>query len=259
MNSAHEQCPNSDPKQYTFTKLGCVHNAHTQKPGRAHTTRAVPRSWALLRAQPTSRAHVTRIVSAGRALGGRALVVTHPGSLSQVAARMSQPQNDVATRIFPTAGGPCRDIKITSRRPQGQTGSRLENGVATPFLLPSPKPGRNTKNPGRDLLETTLCRDINFMSRPRLCLQWDFQVTTPKIQVATSPTATHVVTSKMMSRPQISSAPSLLRCDAIFPCRDLPCCQPCRDLKNDVATSSCPSKLPTLSQPQNSRLQHSQD
>ena len=59
-----------------------------------------------------------------------------------------------------------------------------------------------------------------------------------KIQVATSPTATHVATSKMMSRPQISSTPSLLRRDTIFPCRDLPCCHPCRDLKIDVATSS---------------------
>ena len=40
------------------------------------------------------------------------------------------------------------------------------------------------------------------MSRPRFCPQWDFQVATPKIQVATSPNATHVATSKMMSRPQ---------------------------------------------------------
>ena len=55
MNSVHEQCPNSDPKQCTVTKLGCVHSAHTQKPGRAHTARVVPRSWALLRARQASR------------------------------------------------------------------------------------------------------------------------------------------------------------------------------------------------------------
>ena len=58
-----------------------------------------------------------------------------------------------------------------------------------------------------------------------------------EIHVATSHTAAHVATSKMMSRHQLSSAPFLLRRDAIFPCRDLPCCHPCRDLKNDVATS----------------------
>ena len=93
MNSVHEQCPNSDPKQCTVTKLGCVHSAHTQKPGRESTlraqcpgrgrccarnaqvvgaaARAMPRSWALLRAQPTGRAHVTGIASAGRALSVR--------------------------------------------------------------------------------------------------------------------------------------------------------------------------------------------
>ena len=45
------------------------------------------------------------------------------------------------------------------------------------------------------------------MSRPRSCPQWDFQVTT-------SHTATHVATSKMMSRPQIQlakSQPQILR------------------------------------------------
>ena len=81
-----------------------------------------------------------------------------------------------------------------------------------------------------------------------------------KLQVATSHTATHVATSKLMSRLQISSASSLLCRDALFPCRDLPCCHPCRDLpcchpcrdlKNDVATSSRPSRLSNLSQPKN--------
>ena len=52
-----------------------------------------------------------------------------------------------------------------------------------------------------------------------------------KLQVATSHIATHVATSKMKSRPQLSSAPFLLRRDAIFPCCDLPCRHPCRNLK----------------------------
>ena len=55
MNSVHKHCP----KQCTVTKLGCVHSAHTQKQGRVHTARAAPRSWALLRAQPTSRAQAS--------------------------------------------------------------------------------------------------------------------------------------------------------------------------------------------------------
>ena len=64
-------------------------------------------------------------------------------------------------------------------------------------------------------------------------------------QVATSHTATHVATSKMMSQHQLSSAPFLLRRDTIFPCRDLPCCHPCRDLKNNVATSIPTSQITT--------------
>ena len=85
-----------------------------------------------------------------------------------------------------------------------------------------------------------------------------------KLQVATSHAATHVATSKMMSRHPIYSAPFLLRRDAKrcrdlalaashvatstdvatstptccysarsrrpFPCRDVPCCYPHRDL-----------------------------
>ena len=112
--------------------------------------------------------------------------------------------NDVATQIFPTTGGPCHDIKTTSRRPQGHTRSRPQNGVATLFLLPSLKPGRDTKtrsrpswrltyvatsfscrdlvpahsgisrwrrqNPGRDLPHCHPCRDLKMMSRPQIQL-----------------------------------------------------------------------------------------
>ena len=68
MNNAHEHCPNSDPKQCIITKLGCVHSAHTQKPGRAHAALAMPRSWALQRTQPSDREPVAWTASAGRAL-----------------------------------------------------------------------------------------------------------------------------------------------------------------------------------------------
>ena len=123
----------------------------------------------------------------------------------------------------------------------------------------------STSVPCRDLLETNLCRDINFMSRPHILppmSRHQIHVATPfmpivgfpsrnaKLQVATSHMATHVATSKMMSQHQLSSAPFLLRRDAIFPCRDLPCCHPCRDLKHDIATSNqLLFKLLTLSQP----------
>ena len=122
---------------------------------------------------------------------------------------------------------PCRDTNPMSRLqfPTGQ--------VATSV-------------PCRDLLETNPCRDIKSMSRPPTLSpmsQHQIHVATPflltvgfpgrdaKSQVATSYTTTHVATSKMMSRHQLSSAPFLQRRDAIFPCRDLPYCHPCRDLK----------------------------
>ena len=40
---------------------------------------------------------------------------------------------------------PCRDINSVSRHHSGQSKSRPQNGVATSFLLPNPKPGRDTK------------------------------------------------------------------------------------------------------------------
>ena len=86
--------PNSDCKQCTESKLGWVHSAHTQNPGRAHTARAVPMSWALLSAQQACRAHVAHTASAGRAHAGLALVATCPGNLPQVATSLR-----------------CRDIK----------------------------------------------------------------------------------------------------------------------------------------------------
>ena len=243
MNSFHEQCPNSDCKQCTESKLGWVYSAHTQSPGRAHTECAVPRSWALLCAQLTGRAHVARTASTCRACLS-ALVATRLGRLPQVATSLR-----------------CRDIKAT------RIMSRHQIGVATPFLLPSPKPGRDTRTRSRpswrlpyvatsiscrDFVfqqarsrrqfhvatswRLNLCRDIKSMSRPPTLSpmsRHQIHVATPflpivgfpgrdtKIQVATSHTATYVATSKMMSRHQLSSTPFLLCRDAIFPCRNL--------------------------------------
>ena len=103
-------------------------------------------------------------------------------ALHQAACPMSRPHFDVATS---RQQGTCRDIKAMSRHYSGVPRSRPQNGVATPFLLPSPKPGRTlcrdinfmsrpprrptyvaTSTPCRDILKTNLCRDIVFMSRP---------------------------------------------------------------------------------------------
>ena len=115
---------------------------------------------------------------------------------------------------------PCRDIKSVLRHHPGLSKSRHQNQVAT-------------------LLEATLCRDINFMSRHCFCPQWAFQVATPKIHVATSHTATHVATS--------------------YPCRDAVSAQPKQTrsrLHFLVATSRPTSTKPgrdlrLMSRPQN--------
>ena len=143
LNSVHEQYPNNDPKQCTVTKLGWVHCMHTQNPGRTHTARTVPISWALLRAQQADRAHVARTVSAGRAHVGRALVATHPGSLHPgrdltSKSRHQGSQNHVAT------SNRCRDIEVARNM------SRHQIDVTTPprtLQVTTSKRGRDTKPP----------------------------------------------------------------------------------------------------------------
>ena len=178
----------------------------------AHTARAVPMSWALLRAQQACRAHVARAASASRAHAGRALVATRPGSLPP----RSRPHFDVATPRQPES---CRDIKSVSRHHPDHSMSRHQIGVATSFLLPSPSqvatsrpgldlpgdepmsrhhfhvatsflptvgfPGRDTKIPGRDLPHNRPCCDIKSMSRRRFFPTKAYQVATP-LPVATS-------------------------------------------------------------------------
>ena len=86
--------PNSDSKQCTESKLGWVHSAHTQNPGRAHTATAVPRSWALLRAWPVSRACM------------------RAWSRAQLRLPPSRPKAQVVT---PNFNRPGRDLKSMSR------------------------------------------------------------------------------------------------------------------------------------------------
>ena len=181
---------NSDCKQCTESKLGWVHSTHTQNPGGAYTARAVPRSWVLLLARQAGCARMRAWSRAQLRLLCLLLLPPSRPKAQVVTPIFNRPGRDLKSMSRPASAPPTETP--LSRHHSGQSRSRPQKGVATPFLLPSPKLGRNPKNPSRDLLETNLCRDINFMSRPRFCPQWDFQV-------ATSPTATHVTTSKMMS------------------------------------------------------------
>ena len=123
---------------------------------------------------------------------------------------------------------PCRDANSMSRH-------QFPTGQVT------------TSVPCRDLLET------NPMSRHQ-------------IHVATSHTVAHVATSNPC-RDTVSAHSGISRSRRQTPDRDLPYCYPCRDLKNDVTTSTQlspisatsrrhfsmlrPSLLPPMSRPQN--------
>ena len=156
MNSVHEQLPQTVTANSALNQnwVGCT--VRTPRTQVAHTARAVPRSWALLRAQQAGRAHVARTASAGHAHAGRALVATRPGSLHPgrdltSMSRHQGSQNHVATsnRCHDTTQTtPCRDIKSVSRHRFScptQARWRHQDQVAT-------------------FLEMNLCRDINFMS-----------------------------------------------------------------------------------------------
>ena len=125
---------NSDYKQCTESKLGWVHSAHTQNPGRAHTARAVPRSWALLRAQQAGRVYVARSQRRSRA--------QHAQVARMLGVRWSQHAQAACPR------------------------SRPQNRVATSFPLPNPRPGSDflsgSRPPGRlsQVATPTTCCDL---------------------------------------------------------------------------------------------------
>ena len=96
-----------------------------------------------------------------------------------------------------------------SRHHSGQSRSRPPNGVTTPFLLPSPRPGRNTKT----------------RSRP----SWRL---------------TYVATS-ISCRDLVSAHSEISRSRRQNLGRDLPHCHPCHDLKNDVVTSNPTGQITT--------------
>ena len=105
LNSVHEHCPNSDLKQYTVTKLGWVHSAHTQNPGRAHSANVLG---AAARTSGLSHACRTRSQRRSRACWACTCRDTpRKPALGQVATSFQ-----VATSW---KLAPCRDIKLVSR------------------------------------------------------------------------------------------------------------------------------------------------
>ena len=249
MNSFHEQCPNSDCKQCTESELGWVYSAHTQSPGRAHTARAVPMSWALLRSQQAGRAHVARTASAGRAQRAQVARIA-PRSWVQVATSFRCPVQARSRHRFQVAtswklthvatSNWCRDTTQSTSGRDLKTGSRHRFSCPASSQVATLEPGRDP--PGDSPMSRHQFhvatsfpnrpgRDVSSMSRPpgdQPMSQHQFHVATSflptvgfpgrdaKLQVTTSHTPTHVATSKMMSRPQLSSAPFLLCRDSIF-------------------------------------------
>ena len=166
-----------------------------------------------------SCAHTPRS-RAQRAQVARMLGV-HWSRHAQAACPRSRPQSS-RSRHQTTTRQPesCRDIKSVSRRqphvatslPPNETNQVVTSKIGSRLQFPTCQvvtsiPCRDllsiltttnqvaTSLLGRDLLETNLCRDIDFMSRPRSCPQWDFQV-------ATSKSRSRPPTLLPMSRPQ---------------------------------------------------------
>ena len=131
MNSVHEQCPNSDLKQCTASKLGRVHSAHTQNSvasAQHVVVRATARITSLSRAQSLSRARAGRDTprqSASVAIKtpnatkqpklchDTKFCIATPLWLNHVATHL--PLNHVATQKM------CRDTNFWSQPPKRPT------------------------------------------------------------------------------------------------------------------------------------------
>ena len=201
-----------------------MHSVHTRA-----AARTVGWSCALLRtAAPALSRPKAQVVTPNLNRPGHDLKsMSGPASVLPTETPMSRPKTLVATPNHHKAA------RIMSRH---------QIGVATslrPLQVATLKRGRDTVSPAQPqarsqhqnqvatLLETNLCRDINFMSRPHLCQNWDFQVATPKFQVATS---------KMMSRPQFHPAKSQPQIFQVT----TPKAIPRRDLKSMSRRRFCP-------------------
>ena len=127
----------------TESELGWVHSAHNKSPGRPHTARVVPRSWAMLRAWQAGRArmraaahsctnYACQVVTS---CPGRDLKQANPGRDLKWGRDFVFPYQDpsqVATSFFP--GHDLLD---------DQTRSRCQPHVVTSLPALSHKSGRD--------------------------------------------------------------------------------------------------------------------
>ena len=157
--------PNSDCKQCTESKLGWVHSAHTQNPGRersAHVVGAATLTASLsltCRARSQRRSCAQRAQVARIALRSWAHVATSfpcpvPG---QVAT--SLPDHDL---LDDQARSRSQPHVATSLMPnQNNLGRDLKNGVATPISIGQAEPCRDIKSVSRHHLGLSRSRHQN--------------------------------------------------------------------------------------------------
>ena len=119
----------------------------------------------------TQPVQVTRSACAGHAHSAQVMGVgrgrkSRPPFCPSKTAQVATSKIGVATPISIGHPEPCRDIKSMSRHHSGQSRSRPPNEVATPFLLPIPKSGRNIKTRPRPswrllyVATSVSCRDL---------------------------------------------------------------------------------------------------
>ena len=127
------------------------------------------------------------------------------------------------------------------------------------FLLPSLKLSRDTKTRSRPSWRLHLCRDIISMSRPHTLSPMSRHQSMSRLQFLTGQVATPVSCRDLletnlcrninfMSRPHFCHS-EISKSRRQHPGGDLPHCHPCRDLINDVVTSTQPSPIFTTSRP----------
>ena len=127
--------------------------------------------------------------------------MSRPASTLPIKMPLSRPKTLVVT---PNHHKPARIMSrhqisvATPLKPLQAVTSKRGRDTISPAL---PQARSQHQNQVATLLETNLCRNINFISRPHLCPQWDFQVAKPKSR-------SQPPTLLPMSRPQTDVATS---------------------------------------------------
>ena len=161
---------------------------------------------------------------------------------SKLVARMSRAQPTQVTRSACVGRvhsaqvvGACRDLSLLRPSPgQVATSWRL-NHVAT-------------SNWCCDTTQATPCRDLKKGSRHRFSCPAPSQVATSSFQVVTSWSFTYVTTS-FPCRDLVPAHSGTFRSRHRNPCRDLPHCRPCRDIKSTSRRRFRPTKADQVATP----------